>query len=117
MSINSKIQIQILSQNLIRRLQNICDSVTQKEKNDIIDNYYDRLRRSGYSHSVAHEIIVSGIVGYERKVDRAVKENSPLHKAAAATLQTRIYKKLTQRENWYKDKNNLSVRILECRFV
>ena len=106
MSINSKIQIQILSQDLIRRLQNICDSVTQKEKNDIIDNYYERLRRSGHSHSVAHEIIVSGIVGYERKVDRAVKENSPLHKAAAATLQTRIYKKLTQRENWYKDKNN-----------
>ena len=86
MSINSKIQIQILSQDLIRRLQNICDSVTQKEKNDIIDNHYERLRRSGHSHSVAHEIIVSGIVGYERKVDRAVKENSPLHKAAAATL-------------------------------
>ena len=105
-AMSSKSKIQILSQDLIRRLQNICDTVTQKEKNNIIDNYYERLRRSGYSHSVAHEIIVSGLVGYERKVVRAAKGNSPLHRAAAATLQTRIYKKLTQRENWYKIRNN-----------
>ena len=104
-AMSSKSKIQILSQDLIRRLQNVCDSVTQEEKNEIIDDYYDRLRRSGYSHSQSHEIIISGVVGYERKVERAAKNNIPLHRPAATTLKIRIHKKLTERENWYKNKN------------
>ena len=101
-AMSEKSKIQILSQDLIRRMLNTCESVSQKEKNEIVDKYTNRLFRSGYSKKQVREIIVSGLTGYEKKVNKAAKEKIPLHRPASVTLKTRLYKKLTQRENWYK---------------
>ena len=103
-AMSEKSKIQILSQDLVRRMQNVCQTISQSEKNEIIDNYSDRLFRSGYSQSQVREIIVSGLVGYENKLARAARQNIPLHRPAAATLKNRLHKKLTQRQNWFKDK-------------
>ena len=101
---SEKSKIQILAQDLIRRMQNICDSVSQSERNSVVNYYTDRLFRSGYSQSQVREIIISGLVGNERKVARAARDKVPLHRPAAVTLKTRLHKKLTQRENWFKGK-------------
>ena len=103
-AMSEKSKIQILAQDLIRRMQNICDSVSQTERNKVVNDYTDRLFRSGYCHSQVREIIISGLVGYERKVARAARDKVPLHRPAAITLKTRLHKKLTQRENWFKGK-------------
>ena len=107
-AMSEKSKIQILSQDLIRRMQNVCQTISQSQKNEIIDNYSDRLFRSGYSQSQVREIIVSGLVGYENKLARAARQNIPLHRPAAATLKNRLHKKLTQRQNWFKDKKRKS---------
>ena len=101
-AMSEKSKIQILSQDLIRRMLNVCVSVTQDEKNEIIDNYTVRLFRSGYNNKQVREIVVSGLTGFEKKVRKAAKEKIPLHRPASVTLKTRLHKKLTQRENWYK---------------
>ena len=81
---------------------NLCDEVSQEERNKAVDSYTDRLIRSGYSISQVRDIIVSGLTGYERKKLKATKEKAPLHRPAATTLKIRLHKKLTERENWYK---------------
>ena len=103
-AMSEKSKIQILSQDLIRRMLNICDTVPQSERNKIVNDYTDRLTRSGYSLSQAKEIVVSGLTGYEKKVARAARTNVPLHRPASSTLKTRLHKKLTQRQNWFKEK-------------
>ena len=103
-AMSEKSKIQILSQDLIRRMQNTCQTIPQSERNKIVDSYTDRLVRSGYSQSQVREIIVSGLMGYENKVTRAKRDNIPLHRPAAATLKNRLHKKLTQKQNWYKGK-------------
>ena len=105
-AMSEKSKIQILSQDLIRRMLNVCESVPQSERNKIINNYTDRLARSGYNKNQIKEIIVSGLTGYEKKVAKAARENVPLHRPASATLKSRLNKKLTQRQNWFKGKKN-----------
>ena len=42
-AMSEKSKIQILSQDLIRRMLNICDTVPQTERNKIVNDYTDRL--------------------------------------------------------------------------
>ena len=67
------------------RMMNLCDKVSQEERNKAVDSYTDRLIRSGYSISQVRDIIVSGLTGYERKKLKAAKEKAPLHQPAATT--------------------------------
>ena len=92
-AMSNKSKVQILSQDLVRRMMNICDTVSQSERNRVVDNYTDRLFRSGYSLSQVYDIIVSGLTGYERKLKKAANENTPIHRPAASTLKSRINKK------------------------
>ena len=82
---------------------NVCDTVNQSERIEIVNDYTCKLFRSGYVKSQAREIVTSGLVGYKRKVNRAAKEDLPLHRPAASTLSGRVAKKLTERESWYKE--------------
>ena len=43
-------------------------------------------------------------MGYEKKIARAKRDKVPLHRPAAATLKSRLHKKLTQKQNWFKAK-------------
>ena len=72
-------KLQILSQDLIRHMMNICDEVSQEERNKAVDSYTDRLIRSGNYISQVRDIIVSVLTGYERKKLKAAKEKAPLH--------------------------------------
>ena len=82
---------------------NICDSVSQEERNKAVDSYTDRLISSGYSLIQVYDIIFSVLTEYERKKLKAAKEKYPLHRPAAATLKISLHKKLTQREIWYRN--------------
>ena len=103
-AMSEKSKVSILSQDLIRRMQNTSEKVPESERIKIIDNYIDRLLVSGYKTEQIKEIVESGLKGYIRKLNRAIKSGIPLHRPAASTLQGRIRKKLTERSNWYKKK-------------
>ena len=46
----------------------------------------------------------SGILGYHRKLDRAVKEDRGIHRRGSSTLKSRFKKKILQKTDWYRTK-------------
>ena len=69
---NSKIQI--LANDMIRRLGNTKESVTNKEVSMVVDVYGQKLMNSGFSLDQARSIVISGIKGYEGRKLRCLKE-------------------------------------------
>ena len=102
MAIKSKITT--LSQDLIRRMLNTGDSISQCERDKVVEQFITRLKVSGYSDKQVREIIESGLKGYESKKERAEKDDRPLYRAARSSLASRHKKKLLGKTNWYKEK-------------
>ena len=93
----------ILSNELIRRLSKLSDGTSQQEQIKIVDSFTRQMKNSGYDRKNAHQIITSGLVGHNRKRERARKEGRPFYKTGKSTLTARNKKKLMQKTNWYKN--------------
>ena len=98
--INTKISS--LSQDVVRRMLNTSEEVSQEERNDIIEMFISKLKRSGYRQDQVKEIIKAGLRGYENKLGKARKEGKCIHRDATSTSKIRFKKKLTAKTNWYK---------------
>ena len=94
--------INIMSNELIRRLEMVDDCLGQQEKNDIVNKYTQQLVNSEYNWKLCREIVVSGIVGFVRKLKRKVKQNIPKFRSGQFSLRTRVNKKLTEKYNWFR---------------
>ena len=60
----------IMTNELIRRMSNVRESIPQQEKTAIVNNYTKQLKNSGYSRKRAREIIVCGLLGLARKEEK-----------------------------------------------
>jgi hypothetical protein len=95
----------ILANELVRRLSN-----TNHEEPDtddvklIIETYIQQLKSSGYGRSTTREMVVSGIIGWRRKIARRIREQKPFYRSAESTLKGRCKKKLLEKVSWYKNK-------------
>ena len=81
-----------LTQEVVRRLLNTCESRTQEEKDNVVNEFCNKLRRSGYSTKQQMEIIEGGLLGYKRRITR---QNGIRHRNCRDTEQARENKKLT----------------------
>ena len=100
-------KISSLSQDVVRRMLNTSELVPQEERNNIVEKFISKLRRSGYRKDQVKEIIKAGLKGYERKLEKAKKEGKSVHRDAKSTSKLRFKKKLTAKTNWFKkDKKN-----------
>ena len=61
-------KMDILSNELIRRLSVVGEGISIKEKVGIIDHYSKQLKNSGYDRKMIKKIIVCGLRGFMRKV-------------------------------------------------
>ena len=70
-------KMDILSNELVRRLSNIGGNIGQYEIDQVIDHFTQQLVNSGYLRKQVYEIISSGLKGYENKIERRkrAKEN------------------------------------------
>ena len=102
MSYNSKRSS--LAQEVVRRMLNTSEMVSQEERDTIVEKFILKLKRSGYSESQRKEIVLAGLKGYETKKKRAEVEQKDLHRDGAATAITRMKKKLLAKTTWYKAK-------------
>ena len=102
-AMSEKSKITILAQDLIRRMSHINEKISQEERDSVVNDYIDRLVRSGYTEEQVRQIIQSGLTGYVRKLQRSKRTGTPFHRPARMTLKTRMKKKLIQRECWYKN--------------
>ena len=75
---NENTKIQVVSNDLVRRLLNSSEELGSKEKARIVDQYGQKLLDSGYSREQTIRILVAGIKGFEGKVERCRKEGRRL---------------------------------------
>ena len=93
-----------MSNELIRRLEMLDKCLDQKEKNSVVDKYVQQLVNSEYSWKLCREIVVSGLVGYVRKMKNKKLHNIPVYRSNKFSLRTRVNKKLTEKYNWFRTK-------------
>ena len=106
-AIGEKSKVASLSQDLIRRLLNTSINLPQNCINNIIDKYSIKLASSGYSKVQIHNIISSGLRGFENKVKRHKEGKGRLHQSAASNKNKRNNKKLIGKTEWFrKEKEN-----------
>ena len=97
-------KIQILSNELARRLGNVNKNNTnQQELNKIVEQLTQELKNSEYSQQTAREIVVSGLRCWQTRLRRKEIKGQEIYRPAHKTLRKRTYKKLMERETWYKE--------------
>ena len=88
-------KIATLSQEVVRRLLNTSEELKQEDKNNILNEFGRKMRRSGYIKIQISEILISGIQGYKRKWEGRVNR----HRRGEETEAGRRRKKLTGKTN------------------
>jgi hypothetical protein len=107
MSENQKMDI--LSNELIRRLSNIGPGIERQEVCNIIDKYTKQLKNSEYDRKQAKEIITCGLRGHKNKIERRKQDGEAFYRAASDTLEARTRKKLTEKNNWFRKKKKKEI--------
>ena len=103
-AMGENVKVQIVAQDLVRRLSNTMEALGSKEKARVVDEYAQKLLNSGYEEYQVRRIIVSGIKGFEGKKLRHERQGWRLRRTAAESGDTRAKKKLLAKTNWYKKK-------------
>ena len=99
---NSKYQT--LSQELIRRFMNTSNGLPEEEYWQIIDNYADKLKNSGYKLEQIRRIVLAGAKGYGAKKLRCEESGKTLRRTAEESQGARMRNKLIGKSTWFKTK-------------
>ena len=70
-----------------------------EEKSEVLNKISQKRVNSSHRVESVVRVMVSGIKGHLRKVERCQREGKPFHRTAAASAKTRKSKKLTQKQN------------------
>ena len=97
-------KIQIVSNDLVRRLMNTSEELGKGAKVEVVDDYAQKLTNSGYRGEQLKRIITNGIKGYENKRRRCLKDGRKLHRTAADSQGARSRKKLLAKSNWFRQR-------------
>ena len=108
-SMAEKQKIDILSNEVVRRLSNIGENVGQCEKDHTIDHLTQQLMNSGYMRPQIYEIIISGLKGLENKIYRRKLAKENFYRRGCETLEERTRKKLSEKTGWFKKKKKKQV--------
>ena len=74
-------KMDILSNELVRRLSNVCGAVEFKETIWVIDHYSKQLKNSGYGWVQSREV-TCGLKGYKNKCERRKKAGDDFYRKA-----------------------------------
>ena len=104
-AMSTKQKITIQANELTRRLYNIDEELPGKEEEvvEIVENFTRQLKNSGWNRKEAREMVVSGYKGWRRRLERRKEEGANQYRSAGISLMTRSRKKLTGREDWFRD--------------
>ena len=118
-SMSTQQKIQILSNELTRRIGNIniLKNGTQ-EYMKVIEQFTQELKNSEFQFPTAREIVISGIRGLVTRNKRREQKNQPIYRTARITAHQRAHKKLVAKENWYREpEENSTAPSVEARIT
>ena len=110
-------KIQIVSNDLIRRLLNSSEELGRGAKVKVVDEYAQKLANSGYGREQIKRILCNGIKGYEGKLRRCREEGRKLHRSSVDSQGARVRKKLLARSNWFKKRKRKEDQTTSTRDV
>ena len=87
-----------LSQEVVGRLHNTSRELGQRDREEVLERFEMKLRRSGYKKQQVREIVRSGIISYMKKWENRAET----HRRATETENLRREKKLLGKTSWYK---------------
>ena len=92
----------ILSNDLVRRLSMLSESISPEERLSVVDHYTRKLKTSGYNQNQCMELVNSGVRGFmNRKVNRE-KNGEDFYRSSKKTMGKRNQKKFTEKTTWYR---------------
>ena len=68
----------------------------------VIDKFVQQLVNSEFSWTQCREIVISSLVGYNRKEKRRKLAGKPKYRSGVDSLEARVQKKLTEKYNWFR---------------
>ena len=74
----------------------------QEKRNEILEEFMEKMERSGYGEEERREVVKRGIIRYEKVREQAQQGQRELHRPASSTSQLRVRKKLLDPSNWWK---------------
>ena len=97
-------KLTILSNELTRRLYNVDEQLenVREEMTEIMEKFTNQAKNSGWKQKECREMVISGYLGWKRRVAKRKREGGETYRSASCSLTTRTRMKLTGRENWYK---------------
>ena len=96
----------ILANEVMRRMLNIGGKTGNQARLEAVDNYAVKLLTSGFGIEQTRRIILSGLKGYEGKVQRRKLEMAPLYRTSEDSGKSRARKKLLGKSTWFKGNAN-----------
>ena len=97
---------QILTNELIRRLSLVdVNNIENEEILKVVEQFIQEMKSSGYKRDRIREVVVGGIKGWKRKILRRKASGIEFYRTAKSTLKQRNYKKLMEKETWFKGKD------------
>ena len=103
-AIPEKMKEQTLSNDCVRRMKNVSEYAGQMERDRVTDEYASMLLRSGYSREKSKEVIIAGLLGYERIKKLEEQGKGRIHRSSGKSLHTKYKKKVVAKNTWYLSK-------------
>ena len=99
-------KIQIVSQDIIRRLLNTKEELGAATRGPIVDMCANKLLQSGYFKEQTRGILKNGIRGFENRRRSRAAKGAPMRSTAKKSSRSRLVKKLLSKTSWYRKKSN-----------
>ena len=91
-----------LTNEVIRMMRNTSRDEDEEVRKFFLSDFSHRMRMSGYPEQFRREIIVAGVRGYEKQVERNDKGECPLHRPKGFRKEERTQEKAIKKRAWYK---------------
>ena len=97
-----KVKRACLTNEVLRMMRNISSDEGEEVRKFFLSDFAHRMRMSGYPEQFRREIIVAGVRGYEKQVERSDKGECPLHRPKGFRREERTQEKAIKKRAWYR---------------
>ena len=95
-------KVQILSNDMVRRLASTDPRQENSTRVKVVDQFARKILTSGYSLQQTRRIILGGIRGWRRRLERAKEESRSLYRKASSCQESRLRKKTLGKSTWFR---------------
>ena len=91
-----------MAQEGVKRLVNTSRTLPDAAKCNILSNFMEKLKKSGYSSALRREILLAAVNTYRNRIKAEELVICPFHRLTGQNSAARRRQKVSQREDWFK---------------